>query len=121
MRVGFEKNREAAIGLGEEDEMRASNESRSVIGDHNWNRKKVLFCVQKIGYVSVLYYRGKETTPTRLVGPIGALSTGRIGILTLPPTSRSLTRLLLDFIMSCPCLWSGSQAPRRVFAAARAR
>ena len=35
LRVGFEKNREAAIGLGEEDEMRASNESRSVIDDHN--------------------------------------------------------------------------------------
>ena len=36
------------------DEMRASIESgRSVIGDHNWSRKKVRFCVQKIGDVSV--------------------------------------------------------------------
>ena len=44
------------------DEMRASIESgRSVIGDHNWSRKKVRFCVQKIGDVSVLYYRKKET------------------------------------------------------------
>ena len=42
----FEKNPEAAIGLGEEDEMRASIESgRSIIDDHNWNIKKV----QKIG------------------------------------------------------------------------
>ena len=50
--------------LGREgiDEMRASIESgRSVIGDHNWNRKKVRFCVQKIGDVSMLYYREKET------------------------------------------------------------
>ena len=30
---------------------------RNVIDDHNWNRKKVRFCVQKIGDVSVLYYR----------------------------------------------------------------
>ena len=42
--------------------MRASIEcGRSVIDDHNWNRKKVRFCVQKIGDVSVLYYREKET------------------------------------------------------------
>ena len=30
-----------------------------IIDDHNWNRKKVRFCVQKIGDVSVLYYREK--------------------------------------------------------------
>ena len=41
--------------------MRASNESRSVIDDHYWNRKEVRFCVQKIEDVSVLYYREKET------------------------------------------------------------
>ena len=44
------------------DEMIVSIESgRNVIDDHNWNRKKVRFCVQKIGDVSVLYYREKET------------------------------------------------------------
>ena len=32
-----------------------------IIDDHNWNRKKVRFCVQKIEDVSVLYYREKET------------------------------------------------------------
>ena len=50
--------------LGREgiDEMIVSIESgRNVIDDHNWNRKKVRFCVQKIGDVSVLYYREKET------------------------------------------------------------
>ena len=54
-----------AIGLGEEDEMRASNESRSVIDDHNWNRKKVRFCLQKIGDMSVLYYREKKTEDSK--------------------------------------------------------
>ena len=50
--------------LGREgmDEMIVSIESgRNVIDDHKWNRKKVRFCVQKIGDVSVLYYREKET------------------------------------------------------------
>ena len=61
MRVVFEKNREAAIGSREVDEIRASNECRNVIDDHNRNRKKVRLCVQKIGDVSVLYYREKET------------------------------------------------------------
>ena len=54
-----------AIGLGEEDEMRASNESRSVIDDHNWNRKKVRFCLQKIGDMRVLYYREKKTEDSK--------------------------------------------------------
>ena len=29
--------------------------------DHNWNREKQRFCVQKVGDVSALYYREKET------------------------------------------------------------
>ena len=42
--------------------MRASIEcGRSVLDDHNCNTKKVHFCVKKIGDVSVLYYREKET------------------------------------------------------------
>ena len=32
-----------------------------IINDHNWNRKMLRFCVQKIGDVRVLYYREKET------------------------------------------------------------
>ena len=61
MRVGFEKNREPAIGSREVDEIRASNERRNVIDDHNRSRKKVRFCVQKLGDVSALYYREKQT------------------------------------------------------------
>ena len=30
-----------------------------IIDDHNWNRKKVRFCVQKIGDVSVLILSGE--------------------------------------------------------------
>ena len=44
------------------DELIVSIESgRNVIDDHNWNRKKLRFCVQKIEDASVLYYREKET------------------------------------------------------------
>ena len=44
------------------DELIVSIDSgRNVIDDHNWNRKKARFCVQKIGDVSVLYYREKGT------------------------------------------------------------
>ena len=32
-----------------------------IIDDHNWNRKNVRFCLQKIEDVSVLYNREKET------------------------------------------------------------
>ena len=45
------------------DELIVSIDSgRNVIDDHNWNRKKVRFCVENIGDVSVsIYYREKET------------------------------------------------------------
>ena len=46
------------------DEMSIES-GRSVIDDHNWNRKKVRFCIQKIGDVSVLYYREKETRDSK--------------------------------------------------------
>ena len=46
------------------DELIVSIDSgRNVIDDHNWNRKKVRFCVQKIGDVSVLYYRETARGP----------------------------------------------------------
>ena len=45
------------------DEFIASIETgTNKVDDHNWNRKKIRFCVQKLGDVSVLYYyREKET------------------------------------------------------------
>ena len=34
---------------------------RGMVEDHNWNRKKQSFCVQKGGDVSALYYPENET------------------------------------------------------------
>ena len=48
-------------GEGMSELIMSIDSGRNVIDDHNWNRKKVRFCVQKIGDVSVLYYREKET------------------------------------------------------------
>ena len=62
MRVGFEKKREAAIGSREVDEIRASNKSVEmllmiIIGIG----RRYVSVYRKIGDVSVLYYREKES------------------------------------------------------------
>ena len=36
------------------------------VDDHNWSRKKLRFYVQKVGEVSALYYREKETGDSKL-------------------------------------------------------
>ena len=53
------------------DELIVSIDSgRNVIDDHNWNRKKVRFCVENIGDVSVLYTIGRRRRETAS-GPHG--------------------------------------------------
>ena len=62
MRVCFEKNREAAKELRKKNEKRKSNETGTTqVDDHNWSRKRLRFSVQKVGDVSALVYREKET------------------------------------------------------------